>query len=451
MAVHHKSGGVGELSDYWGNNYFDDVYFVNNEPKQFEGYCTDIWFEEAMKSIGEVREQPFFVYIPTNAPHGPLYVSDQYAEPYRDLVGERIFSAEFYGMITNIDENFGKLEAYLQKEGLADNTLLIFSTDNGTGAGMSRNGLLGYNHGLRGKKGHRTEGGHRVPFFVRWKDGKLDGGRDVDEVAAHVDVLPTLVKLCGLKMPEDMEVDGVDLSPLLIGEARALPIREVFVHNRQDWRPPTDVDASCIIRGKWRLVDRSELYDVAEDRMQRKNLASQYPEVVSEMLKSNAQFVASAKLNTEYAEFPASVIGSEHQAEVKLTIQHAIGEDAGFWKCEQVAAGLKSRNNTHSIEIEREGVYRISFRRWPIECSGPIRGIPEKNPKGGMFDYKAISPEKARLSIVNQVWEKPVGESEHEIVFEINLEPGKTFLVNDFIEGREAYGVYYTYVQYLGE
>jgi len=209
VAVRHMAGGVGELSDYWGNTYFNDVYYVNNEPKQFEGYCTDVWFREAMKFIENTKDEPFFVYLPTNAPHSPLYVADKYAEPYKALVGKEIVSAEFYGMITNIDENFGKLEKFLELNGLVENTILIFMTDNGTANGISPDGKIGYNMGLRGRKGGKTEGGHRVPFFIRWKNGKIEGGLDIPETTAHVDLLPTLAGLCNLTMPQNVSLDGI--------------------------------------------------------------------------------------------------------------------------------------------------------------------------------------------------------------------------------------------------
>ena len=111
-ALHHSSGGVGELSDYWGNNYFDDVYLVNNEPKQFEGYCTDVWFDEAIRYIDENKDQPFFIYLATNAPHSPLIVADKYKAPYMQYEGIGIQSAAYLGMSANIDENFGKLDDY---------------------------------------------------------------------------------------------------------------------------------------------------------------------------------------------------------------------------------------------------------------------------------------------------------------------------------------------------
>lgn len=180
VSINHKAGGVGELSDYWGNSYFDDIYYVNNEPKQFKGYCTDVWFEEAMKFIDDTKDKPFFIYLPTNAPHGPLIVDKKYSDPYKDLVGKKITSAEFYGMITNLDENFGKLDRFLKDKALADNTILIFMTDNGSGSGVSRDLKLGYNKGFRGKKGYKTEGGHRIPFFIRWPNAKIEGGKDIE-------------------------------------------------------------------------------------------------------------------------------------------------------------------------------------------------------------------------------------------------------------------------------
>lgn len=451
VSVNHKAGGVGELSDYWGNTYFDDVYYVNNEPRQFEGYCTDIWFEEAMKFIDDNQDKPFFVYIPTNAPHGPLYVDEKYAEPYKRLAdAKEIVSAEFYGMIVNIDENFGKLEAYLKKTGLADNTILIFMTDNGTANGISPDGKIGYNQGLRGKKGTRTEGGHRVPFFIRWKDGKVSGGRDIEEVSSHVDLIPTLAGLCNLKIPRKAKLDGVDFSPLLQKKKKKLKERTVFVHSRQDWRPPMDENETCIIRGKWRLVNGTELYNIEKDRMQEHDLADKHPELVKSLLADNAEFLKASKSNPEYNEFPVSVIGHEKQNEVKLTVQHAIGEDRGYWKCEQVSAGLKSLNNKHSLRVEREGRYRIECMRWPKECSGPILGIPTENPKN-WFTYETISPEKVRIEIANQVIEKAISPEDHAVIFDVTLQPGKTILTNDFIEGDDTYGVYYTYVRYLGD
>ena len=449
VAVHHLAGGVGELSDYWGNSYFDDTYYVNNEPQEFEGYCADVWFEEAMKFMDQHQEEPFFVYLATNTPHDPLLVDESYAAPYKGLEDDSIISANLYGMIANIDENFGKLHAFLAEKGVADNTILIFMSDNGTRFGFSRDGKLGYNKGYRGIKGSKLEGGHRVPFFIRWPAGALQGGKDVSALSAHVDLLPTLAALCELPIPSDMKLDGVDLSPALFQQSDLPAARTVFVHHRQDWRPPFEEDQSCIMQDQWRLIHGKELYDIQQDPQQRTNLAEQHPELVQQLLQQNAAFLRQTKTNPAYQELPVHVIGNAAQSEIKLTIQHAIGEDAGIWKCEQVASGMKNTNNTHALEVEREGAYEISCRRWPKENPGPMWGIPKENPKN-LFQYTSIQPEWVRIRIANQILEKEVEGEEEGVTFRLFLQKGKTLLVNDFIQGTETYGVYFTYIRFLG-
>ena len=448
-AVHHLAGGVGELSDYWGNSYFNDTYYVNNTPKTFEGYCTDIWFNETMKFITENKNEPFFIYLPTNAPHDPLIVAEKYAAPYKKFEGKKIIDANLYGMIANIDENFGKFHKFLKKEKLLDNTILIFMSDNGTRFGYSRDGKFGYNKGYEGIKGDKQEGGHRVPFFISWPSGNIYGGKDVNTLAEHVDLLPTLAGLCNLNISELKDLDGQNISALLKTKEKNTVAKVGFIHNNQDWRPPADVAKSCIMQDEWRLINGNQLYNVEKDPKQQHNVASAYPDKVNELLQKNDVFINRAKQNPEYYEMPVSVIGNSAQNEIKLTIQHAIGEDKGIWKCEQVAAGMKNKNNAHAIYVEQPGTYEIACRRWPKECPGPILGIPQKNPKE-LFTYETIAPKKVRLKIANQIQEKPVNTNEDAVVFTVHLEKGKTLLTTDFIEeDNTTYGVYYTYVKHI--
>lgn len=449
VAVQHLSGGVGELSDYWGNSYFNDTYFVNNTPKQFEGYCTDVWFDEAIKFIKQNKDTPFFAYVATNAPHSPLIVDEKYAAPYKQFEGSEIISANLMGMIANIDENFGKLYRFLDTERLTDNTILIFMSDNGTNYGYSRDGKLGYNKGYRGIKSNREDGGHITPFFIRWPNGNIEGGKDIDELLSHVDILPTLMEMCNLNPPKDLDLDGIDFSPLLFDKPYKHKDRTVFIHAIQDWRQPSDTKKSCILKGKWRLVNGKQLYDISKDQMQQMDLAAQYPEVVKTLLNENKHFLSNTKRRKEYMELPVHIIGSDNQLETTLTIQHAIGEDSGIWKGEHIAAGVKNKNNKHTLKVAKKGEYLISCRRWPKEASGPILGIPALNPKE-LFDYQTMRPEKIRIKIANQTFEKTVHPTDEAITFKVTLEKGRTVLTNDFIEGNESYGVYYTYIRYLG-
>ena len=146
--VCHGGGGVGQGPDWWGNDYFDDTYFRNGRPEKFTGYCTDVWFAEAMEFIERNKDRPFFAYLATNAPHGPLNVAEEYSRPYEQK-GVTPNMAKFYGMITNIDENLGKLMRQLDRLGIAEETILIFMTDNGTAAGRPIKSSLQRRHARR--------------------------------------------------------------------------------------------------------------------------------------------------------------------------------------------------------------------------------------------------------------------------------------------------------------
>ena len=174
-----------------------------------------------MRFIAADHAQPFFVYLATNAPHDPYLVADRYKQPYQG--NGAIPNPAFHGMIANIDENFGRLRGQLASLGIEDNTILIFMTDNGSSGGARLDAedfvTAGYNAGMRGKKGSYYDGGHRVPFFLRWPAGGIAGGRDIEEMALATDVMPTLIDVCGLCPPHGVRFDGLTLRPLLRGQS----------------------------------------------------------------------------------------------------------------------------------------------------------------------------------------------------------------------------------------
>ncbi len=200
----HGGGGVGQTPDYWGNDYFDDHYFRDGVPISCDGYCTDVWFDAARTFVKEHQHEPFFVYLATNAPHGPYRVADVYRQPYTSAGSP---TDRFFGMIANLDENVGRLVADLDQLGLRANTLFIFMTDNGTAQGEQV-----FNAGMRGKKGSEYEGGHRVPCFWLWPGGGIGGGRDVSQLTAHIDLRPTLVDMLDLQEPPGPASDGTSLA-----------------------------------------------------------------------------------------------------------------------------------------------------------------------------------------------------------------------------------------------
>ena len=284
----HGGGGVGQVPDYWGNDYFSDTYFRGGgrSPEPTGGYCTDVWFRDAEQFVRDHRDEPFFLYLATNAPHGPYLVPEEEVAPFK-AAGIESPRAEFYGMIARIDREFGRFRRTLDELGLADDTIFVFLTDNGTAAG-ARNG--GFNAGMRGAKGSEFDGGHRVPCFVRWPAGGVGGpekGRDVDGLAAHVDLFDTLCALAGIEAGDSPRGsrDGVDLSERLRGEEPMPPPRTLFVHSQRIERPG-QWRRCAVMTDRWRLVNGTKLYDIDADPGQGIDLAARHPDRVAEMRKS---------------------------------------------------------------------------------------------------------------------------------------------------------------------
>ena len=424
----HGGGGVGQGPDYWGNDYFDDTYFHNGKTEKFKGYCTDVWFDGALKFIEDNKDKPFFCYVPTNAPHGPYNVADKYSKPYRDK-GVAANRANFWGMITNIDENMGRLMLRLKELELEENTILIFMTDNGTSAGDAG--------GMRGQKGSEYEGGHRVPFFIRWPGGGLTGGRDVERLSAHIDVMPTLIDLCGLTGPQGVNFDGASLVPLLKGESINWPDRNLLVHS-QRIEHPEKWRKSAVMTDRWRLVNGKELYDIKADPAQKKNIADANTKVVEKLRESYEQWWKD--LSSQFDKYCEIILGSDKQNPTRL-MSHDWHSRNPAWSQGAVRAGSKS-NGFWAVEVERDGTYEISLRRWAKEVDAPITASIDKG--------KAISATKARLKIGDVDETKPIEAGAHEVTFRVKLKAGKGRLETWFIDDKgDSRGAYYAYVKRL--
>ncbi|MHC4388944.1 MAG: arylsulfatase [Planctomycetota bacterium] len=425
----HKGGGIGNTQDYWGNDYFDDTYFRNGRPEKFEGYCTDVWFAEATKFIEANKDRPFFCYLPTNAPHGPFRVPEKYAEPY---MGKGV-KFRFYGMISNIDENMGRLMAKLKALGIEDNTILIFMTDNG-----SSGGYLVYNAGMRGGKGSEYDGGHRVPFFMRWPGGQIKAAVDIERITAHVDILPTLIELCGLQAPEDVKFDGASLVPLLTGDDQTWPKR-TLITDSQRVNYPIKWRKSSVMTDRWRLVNGAELYDMTADPGQKNNVADRHPELVASLRDEYEDWwTDTSKRFHEYCDI---IIGADEENPSMLTSHD--WHSHGPWNQTQVLKGQKE-NSFWAVEVALDGEYEIALRRWPQQVNAPITAAI---PKG-----EAIRITKARLKIADVDQTQPVLENATAVKFKVRLKAGKTRLQTWFIDQDDeskSLGAYYVYVKRL--
>ena len=434
----HRCGGVGQASDYWGNDNFDDTYERNGKFEKFTGYCTDVWFSEAIKFVETNRDKPFFLYLATNAPHGPYRVDDRWSDPYREQIKWKN-GPEFYGMIANFDHNMGKLRSKLVDLGLAENTILIFMTDNGTSNGGTfekPTGLLtsGYNAGMRGKKSSIYEGGHRVPFFIRWPGGGLIENRNVSHLAAHIDVLPTLAELCDLELPNSYQPDGISFAKNL-KEVDAAGHRDHLIvqyHGGPGFKiSPEPWSYSCILKDQWRLINGEELYDLRSDPEQRVNVADQQPDIVKNLKSYYLPFWDSVSPKIT----PVSIaLGSPTDNPTVLSSQDwYMPRGNPPWNFGQIGK-LPSVTGPWMVDVQTPGLYRITLRQWPAQANRPIKAVRGKIEIAGVTRESEIKPQT-------------LGQ-----VFEVELPQGKTQLRTWLFDSKgNAGGAYFTDVELIKE
>ena len=303
----HGGGGIGQYKygDFEANTenvYFDNVLLHNDTIVQTKGFCTDVFFSAGLAWIKKQKEteNPYFAYISLNAPHGPFPAPEKNKKRFLDM-GYDEKSAGRYGMVENIDENFGMLWKTLQEWDALENTLLIFMTDNGMSmAPIKANGetIVPFNAGMKGRKNSPYEGGTHVPAFWYWK-GVLGEGVNIDALTAHIDLYKTFSDLAGVTLPADMQdLDGRSLLPLLENPQATWPDRKLFV-NIGRWKAGEEEAAKygkyAVRTEQWRFSNDSELYDIDKDPAEISNIASSHPEVVKELRSAYDEWWASAR------------------------------------------------------------------------------------------------------------------------------------------------------------
>ncbi len=438
--VHHGAWGITSLADYFGNDYFNDHYRHNRRIEQYTGYCTDVWFEEAMAWIRrQAREgKPFLVYLATNAPHVPLWAPQKYIDPYLGKVGSRI--AKFFGMIASVDENMGRLTALLDELEIADDTIFVFLGDNGTAQGETV-----FNAGMRGKKRSLYDGGHRVPLFLRWPSGNIGAPRDLDPLTHAQDVLPTLLDLSGVQAPAEAAFDGVSLAPLLRGEGQDLTGRMLVVQYGGFFEKHRD---AAVLWDKWRLVGGKELYDVAKDPGQRQDVAKEFPETAAKMRAHYDRWWDEVMPAAEA--YQPIVVGGFGENPARLSAADWNGVYCDNPGC---VRGGQAVSGPWTIRVERAGRYRFSLRRWPKESGLALRdpAPPLRGEYGDVMAGKALPITHARLRIGELELRRRVDGEAQEVVFETEVEPGERRLQSWFLDeaGELLAGAYYVEVERL--
>jgi arylsulfatase B len=449
--MRHGGGGVGQTPDFWDNAYFDGTYFHNSNPEPVEGFCTDVWFEYAKRFIAAQNKagKPFLAYIATNAPHGPMHSPVSASEPYAEL---DVNTRNFFGMIANIDENVGLLRDFLDEQHLTDNTIFIFTTDNGTSSGAKI-----FNSQMRGAKGSPYDGGHRVPFFVHYPQGDLVGGRDVAPITAHVDVLPTLIDLCGIEKPEEIKFDGTSLRALL--EDRDVDWSDrLLITDSQRVKDPIKWRQSSVMSNDWRLINGKELYQIKLDPGQQNDVAGEHPQVVARLRDFYEAWWR--ELEPTFKQDALIYLGHPAENPTTLTAHDWITTGSTPWNHASIRDGMTGKANTGfwNVKVIEDGTYEIQLRRWPRESGAAIdAGLAAGADVPGVQAYRArkgvaLPITQGYVEIADQRVDFTVPAGTVQATVKMKLPAGATRLAARFqtADGKE-FGAYYAYVSKIDE
>jgi arylsulfatase len=373
-SVIHLAGGMGQVGDFTtyfekDRSYYDPVLWHNGKQEAYEGYCSDIFADQAIDFVEKNKDNPFFCYLSFNAPHTPLQVPDKYYNMYKDIdpasgfeKDDRPFvemsekdkedARKVYAMVTNIDENVGKLLEKLKELEIEDNTIVIFMTDNGPQQ-------VRYVAGMRGRKGNVFQGGVRVPFYMQYP-AKFKKEADIDVMAAHIDILPTLADLCQVPVPTTNPIDGKNLVPLLNGKGVDWTDRSLFFYWTR--RYPELYNNIALQKSNFKLVGHTNynaqlndfnLFNLKEDPYEQNNLINDNPKIAADLKGEIDGFYKELINSKNIINPPRIVVGSVHENPVYLSRNDADGE-RGIWNQEDIYGFWK-------VKI-MEGTYNFKYK-----------------------------------------------------------------------------------------
>ncbi|MDN5216050.1 arylsulfatase [Fulvivirgaceae bacterium BMA12] len=397
--VWHQAGGIGQVGDIFNyykkdSSYFDPVLWKNGKKYQSKGYCSDVFTDETIQFIQENREKPFFAYLSFNAPHTPLQLPQSYYDMYRqeeinpdyfrerdqythDMLDRDVEAArKVYGMVTNIDDNLGRLIAVLKKEKLYKNTIIVFMTDNGPQQHR-------YTGGFRGRKSSVREGGIHAPFYIK-PVASMSAKKEIKTAAAHLDVLPTLASLCSIKLDNSLKLDGKNLAPYLTKKSGDAPSSPLFFEWQRSY--PEKYRNMAVIKNGYKLVantgmdsplDQFELYHLAEDPYEANNLAGQHPEIATDLRKEIDGWYEDIMKSPHINRLPRIIIGSAHENPVLLNRNDARGMQLIWnqpdihvsWDVSVASAGHYKVSCFFTEEIDKSGdlIFRIGNKNFTLE------------------------------------------------------------------------------------
>lgn len=420
----HGGGGVSQLEDYYGNNHMDATYLHNGNFVKSDGFSTDVLFNEAISFMKQNQDKPFFCYIATPAVHFPTLTHPENAKRLEARGVEQSIYFPLYTMIENVDDNVGKMMAFLASSGLKKNTLVILASDQGVndrGASMHRSGEWQ-------NRGVQYDENHQVYCMVQYPGMTDRNPGDVDNLTGMVDLFPTVLDICTIDKPENL--DGQSLVPLLSGTGgwdteRILIVQCPRKRERLKW------DNVSVKYKDWRFVDGDQLYNVKEDRGQTINVIGEYPALVKKLEKEYENFWVTLPPAGEL--LSPHILGAPEARFVRLNGMDWYKGDAPWT---QQILEKTTQNGKWLVEIARKGRYRFELRRFPREAA------------------RAIGANGAAIEIGSARKEKEIETTAEAAVFELVLDAGKydlsaTFRQSDDEDKLHVWGAYYVYVNYL--
>ena len=386
----HLAGGMGQVGDITNyfkgdRSYFDPVLWHNGTTEPYKGYCSDVFTDGAVEFIEKNKNTPFFCYLSFNAPHTPLQVPDSYYKMYADTDPSEVYdkggtstlkmtkkdkedARRIYAMVSNIDDNIGKILEKVNALGIAENTVIIFMTDNGPQQ-------LRYTAGMRDGKGSVYRGGVRVPFLFSYP-GLFNGNKDIEINTAHIDVLPTLAELCDADLPKEVKIDGKSLLPLVKDEKIDWGDRLLFFYWTR--RYPELYNNVALQKGTYKLVGHTdydatigqfELFNTNMDPYEQRNIVLENGGLANELKQELHTIYKELIVSKNLQEPPLISIGSNFENPTILNRNDADGQ-RGIWDQEEIYGKW-------NVKIT-EGRYNFTFKFIkPVEASG--RMILETN------------------------------------------------------------------------
>lgn len=389
----HNAGGMAQVGDpntyFKEQSYFDATLWKNNILTETEGYCSDVFTQAAIDFIIQNKDKPFFAYLPFNAPHTPLEVPEEYYQKYKDLPLEssnftqkgypmppmtekdREDARRVYAMVENIDDNIDKLLKKLEENGLMDNTLIFFLTDNGP---QQRR----YTAGFRGTKGTVYEGGVRVPMIVYPRQNNLER---INAPTAHMDIFPTIMNICNINYQH--KIDGISLTALFQNDPALFSKRTIYHHWTRGYLTP--YQNMAVRQGDFKLVgqvdydallEKFELYNLREDPFEQNNLITSQADEAEKLKQQLDSWIEKEIWNIK-AE-PKIVIGSEEENPTLLNRNDAKGQPGiwaqdtiyGYWDVEFASTGYYDLDYFFLNNFSGEGRIRLNLK--PIEYTKKI-------------------------------------------------------------------------------